>query len=599
MVQRRRHSRQTCAAGDGGASLGSRPVQPGEFWIRAGSQRSVFAVHLPLVGRAAIRRFVTLGGLALLSLLAVVALFVWQRPAARQRSAPPAPPVSETQAGSPTRAELVAEADRVAVAAGREAGSLAQSLAARAASLRQVAYVLEGRRLDALEAQELWADAGGSARASCDDALHWLGLRAYLEPEPKRQYQDLYLLRQRTDDLDCRRRVDRALAALAAHRPSEEELLALRTKALETAKAAKDVAPEPHSNVHVVMPELKAVLDGPTKITKVEPFGAERTARVVVRVTHPTRFSVGTVEAAEGRGPRLFVDIKQASFEGPGTYEGEGLLERVRLGAQKDATRVVLDLRQVAYHRVFYLPDPFRLVIDLSVDPTEKVTSPRDVRRIVLDPGHGGSDPGAIGPNGLREKDVTLDVAHRAAPILAREVGVSTLLTRDVDVYVPLDERAARANAFNADLFVSIHLNSSPDADGRGVMTFVLDSSRDEAAAQVAARENSSTAAAAAELANALSRVESGERRAASELFARLLQRSAGVSLRQVYPEIEDHGVRRAGFYVLAGASMPAVLFEGSFISHPVEARFLDSSTYRQRLADSIANAVRAYREGR
>jgi N-acetylmuramoyl-L-alanine amidase len=552
------------------------------------------------VGRAALKRFVILSSLAVCSLSAVVVLFLWLRDQQGIRQLPLMVDLdSVPSSGSLTRAELVAEADRIAVIAGRETGALAQSLAARAAALRQTAYVLEGRRLDALEAQELWADAGGSAKGACGDALSWLALRAYLEPQPARQYRDLYLLRQRSQDLSCRRRVDRALSALAAYRPSEEELLVLRQEAMAGSPAAGAGQVEQTPNVHVVMPELKAVLDGPTKITKVEPFGSEGTARVVVRVTHPTRFSVGTVEAADGRGPRLFVDIQRATFEGADSYDGSGLLERVRLGAQEGATRVVLDLTKPAFHRVFYLPDPFRLVIDLSVEPTEKVTLPRDIRRIVLDPGHGGSDPGAIGPNGLREKDVTLDVAHRAAPILAREVGVSTLLTRDVDVFVPLDERAARANAFNADLFVSIHLNSSPDREGRGVMTFVLDSSRDEAAAQVAARENASTAAAAAELANALSRVESTERRAASELFARLLQRSAGVSLRQVYPEIEDHGVRRAGFYVLAGASMPAVLFEGSFISHPIEARYLDSSSYRQRLADSIANAVRAYREGR
>ena len=552
------------------------------------------------MGRAALKRFLGLGSLALASLGVIVGLFLWLRGSGPKPPAgPPPKPSAQVAARGPTRAELVAEADRIAVQAGRESGALAQTLAARAAMLRQTAYLLEGRRLDALEAQELWADAGGSAKASCADALSWLGLRAYLEPDPSRQYRDLYLLRVRSEDLECRRRIDRALAALAAYRPSEEELLALRQQAAAGPAAAPPQEEATEGTVHVVMPELKAVLDGPTKITKVEPFGAERTARVVVRVTNPTRFSVGTVEAADGRGPRLFVDIQRATFEGAEAYDGSGLLERVRLGAQKDATRVVLDLREAAYHRVFYLPDPFRLIIDLSVEPTEKVTQPRDVRRIVLDPGHGGSDPGAIGPNGLREKDVTLDVAHRAAPILAREVGVSTLLTRDVDVYVPLDERAARANAFNADLFISIHLNSSPDPDGQGVMTFVLDSSRDEAAAQVAARENASTAAAAAELANALSRVESAERRAASELFARLLQRSAGASLRQVYPGIEDHGVRRAGFYVLAGASMPAVLFEGSFISHPVESRYLDTGSYRQRLADSIANAVRAYREGR
>ena len=566
-------------------------------WVR---EELDFALDRCTVGRAALKRFVILGSLAVCSLAGVVSLFLWLREKPQGRA-----PIAEVDldsvpsSGSLTRAELALEADRIAVIAGRETGTRAQGLAAQAAALRQAAYLLEGRRVDALEAQELWADAGGSAKGSCTDALSWLGLRAYLEPEPARQYRDLYLLRQRSEDLSCRRRIDRALSALAAYRPSEEALLALRQEALAGRAGHGPEPDESAPNIHVVMPELKAVLDGPTKITKVEPFGSERTARVVVRVTHPTRFSVGTVEAADGRGPRLFVDIQRATFEGAESYDGSGLLERVRLGAQEGATRVVLDLKMAAFHRVFYLPDPFRLVIDLSVEATEKVTAPRDIRRIVLDPGHGGSDPGAIGPNGLREKDVTLDVAHRAAPILAREVGVSTLLTRDVDVFVPLDERAARANAFNADLFVSIHLNSSPDREGRGVMTFVLDSSRDEAAAQVAARENASTAAAAAELANALSRVESAERRAASELFARLLQRAAGVSLRQVYPEIEDHGVRRAGFYVLAGASMPAVLFEGSFISHPIEARYLDSGSYRQRLADSIANAVRAYREGR
>ena len=191
-----------------------------------------------------------------------------------------------------------------------------------------------------------------------------------------------------------------------------------------------------------------------------------------------------------------------------------------------------------------------------------------------------------------------LDIAHRAAPLLAREVGVDALLTRDMDVFVPLAERAARANAFHADLFVSVHVNSSESRSSKGVMTFVLDSSRDAAASKIAARENSSTEAAAAELANSLSRIESSERRAASETFAQLLQKAASASLRQKYSDVSDHGVKKAGFYVLAGAAMPAVLFEGSFISNPVEASRLNSEDYRQRLADSIVNAVRAYREG-
>src|SRR5690606_19536524 len=123
------------------------------------------------------------------------------------------------------------------------------------------------------------------------------------------------------------------------------------------------------------------------------------------------------------------------------------------------------------------------------------------IRRVALDPGHGGHDPGAVGPRGLREKDVTLDIAHRAGPLIAQELGISTLLTRDTDVYVPLDERAAKANAFGADLFVSIHCNASADPSARGIMTFVLDESEDPLAMHVAARENAASPAAAAELA--------------------------------------------------------------------------------------------------
>jgi N-acetylmuramoyl-L-alanine amidase len=277
-------------------------------------------------------------------------------------------------------------------------------------------------------------------------------------------------------------------------------------------------------------------------------------------------------------------------------------VERVRLGRRNGGIRVVLDLAETVYRRVFYVPEPFRLVIDISkerpkdVDPERE--GPRDVRRVVLDPGHGGHDPGATGLAGLREKDVALDIAHRAAPLIARELNISTLLTRDGDVFVPLDERVARANAFGADLFVSIHCNASENPKSRGVTTFVLDASRDEGAARVAARENASSPAAAAELANVMSRVRDAASTARSDHFAKLLQRSAVVSVGPRYDHLSDLGVRSAGFYVLAGARMPAVLFEASFISNPIEETRLDNGDYRQKLADAIVNAVRAYRDG-
>lgn len=501
------------------------------------------------------------------------------------------------------RAQLVAQADKLAVEASRKDGENAGLLSAQAASLRQQAYLRYGKRVDALEALELWSDAASlDMKRACEHGLRVIELRAQVDQETAKQYRDLYLLRERFKESSCRPRIQKALAVLAHYEPSADVLRELRESAAALEATDQEKSHESEHALHsreVVVPEvLRASLEHPTQITKVEPFGAERTARIVVHVTHPTKFQVGTLEATSGRGPRLFVDIAHATFKGPEVIESTGLVERVRLGAKDDASRVVIDLTARVYHRVFYLPEPFRLVVDLSLDPPNEKASPRQIRRVVLDPGHGGHDPGAVGPNGLREKDVALDIAHRAAPLLAREVGVSTLLTRDVDVFVPLDERAARANAFHADLFVSIHLNSSEDQDSRGVMTFVLDSSRDSAASKIAARENASSEAAAAELANSLSHIESSERRAASETFANLLQRAAGVSLRRKYDDIADHGVRRAGFYVLAGAAMPAVLFEGSFISNPVEARRLNHDDYRQRLADSIVNAVRAYREG-
>lgn len=502
----------------------------------------------------------------------------------------------------PTRAQQVSDADRLAVQASAEKGAAAAALLARAAELREQSFRLEGRQVDGLEALELWGDA--NERAGAGDCALGSGLarwRAQMSNDPARLFRDIYLLRHKTDDVACQVRLDRALSLLEPFAPPPAELAEMRKLARsEVAPGAPGAHSGPDvADPHVVVPQsLEKGLAQPTQITRVEPFIAEQTARLVVHVTHPTKFQVGALKAEGGQGPRLFVDIENASYGGKALFETAGLVRHVRLGKQHQGTRVVLDLQQPAHHRVFYLPEPFRLVIDLSVQSPEALTARREIRRIVLDPGHGGHDPGAVGANGLKEKDVTLDIAHRAAPLLAREVMVSTLLTRDIDAFVPLDERAARANAFHADLFISIHLNSSENPATRGVMTFVLDASRDATAAQVAARENASTAAAAAELANSLNRIESSDRRSASELFAQLLQRAAGASLRQAYSDVEDHGVRSAGFYVLAGAAMPAVLFEGSFLSHPVEADRLNTEAYRQRLADALVNAVRAYQQG-
>jgi N-acetylmuramoyl-L-alanine amidase len=497
------------------------------------------------------------------------------------------------------RAETVARADALAVAAGKLEPVQAAPLFVEAAELRERLFRVEHREADALEALELWGQAAEAAGARrCEPALRRALLEAELRHDPVLAYRQVAAERAKSVDARCRAVAGEALASLAAFRVAEPPAEEARDGGAPGAAASEGARGGP-----VVVPDKAGVNAEPATIGEIERYGAKDAARVVVHLTHPALFEVRSLAAEGSNGPRLVVDLSNVHGKSRGALAVGGLVERVRVGAQPAGTRVVLDLSQPAYRRVFYLPEPFRLVIDVSKQPpagfAPNVGGARAVRRVVLDPGHGGNDPGATGPGGLREKDVTLDVAHRAAPLLARELGVSTLLTRDTDTYVALDERTARANAFGADLLISIHCNASEDGGGKGVMSFVLDGSRDTLSARIAARENSASAAAASELANALSAVLDRSVVERSERLAELLQRATLASLAPRYPEVPDLGVRRAGFYVLAGATMPAVLFETSFISNAAGELRLATPDYRQKLADGIVNAVRAYRDGR
>jgi N-acetylmuramoyl-L-alanine amidase len=477
----------------------------------------------------------------------------------------------------------------------------------RAAELRERLFRIEHRDVDALEAAELFASvARARSENACAAVVRGTLIDAELKAEPALAYRKLYAERARSEsgaDSACRALIDRALLGLAGQKPSRETL-----SEIETAARGSSERPEPSSApasvapATVVVPSVSAVPAGPAEITSIERYGAEDAARVVVHVTRPARFDMSFVDA-KGTDPyRVVLDLPGVSYRGKTRFPVGGLVSAVRIGDQRTATRIVLDLRESAHRRAFYLPEPFRLVVDVSKEPQPSLArgaGPRSVRRVVLDPGHGGHDPGATGPSGLREKDVTLDIAHRAAPLVARELGIVTLLTRDTDVFVPLDERTARANAFGADLLVSIHCNANEDGNGRGVATFVLDDSSDQAASRIAARENAASVEAAVELANTLSRVLDRGTAERSAEFAGLLQRATMASLGQRYAGAQDLGVRRAGFYVLAGARMPAVLFETSFISSAVEETRLNTPDYRQKLADAVVNAIRAYREGR
>jgi N-acetylmuramoyl-L-alanine amidase len=496
----------------------------------------------------------------------------------------------------PARPVAVASADALALQASRATGAEAAQALEQAAQLRSRLFRREHRDADALEANELWRQLARKADASrCTAELQRTLLEGELNGDVASTYRGLYAL-SRSADTACGARVAAALQMLEAFKPSEAALATLEPRVAAPASAE----PSPSGSPSGEAPGVEAPRGAAESatLTHIERYSGKDAARVVVFVERPVRFEVGTLAATAGVGPRLFVDLHGARYAGKSTLAADGLLERVRAAEGSGGTRVVLDLKEAAEHRVFYVPEPFRLVIDVA-KPNQAGLAARELRRVVLDPGHGGHDPGAIGPSGLREKDVALDIAHRAAPLIARELGVSTLLTRDTDVFVPLEERAARANAFGADLFISIHCNATERSGGSGVMTFVLDDSKDQLAARIAALENSASAEATNELARVMSRSGDRSNDARSSEFAGLLQRAAMASLAPSYPDVPDGGVKRAGFYVLAGARMPAVLFETSFISSARDETRFNTGDFRQKLADAIVNAVRAYQQGR
>jgi len=491
-------------------------------------------------------------------------------------------------------------ADALAVEGTRKAGPAGAELLSRAATLRERVFRREHRETDALEAVELLRQASQIAGPDgCRFSLRQALIEGELRSDPGLTFRSLYRLSRSTKDSACRKDAENALVALEAFRPSNAELASLEPSSDTKSRPAPSALAAPT----LVVPKIANAPGEKPRVTSIERYGAKDAARVVVFVTQPTTFRAEEIPATAEAPTRLVVDLDRASYQGKRELGVGGLVERVRVGDQPHGTRVVLDLTAPAHRKVFYLPEPFRLVIDVSKDPPlafqASAGGARSVRRVVLDPGHGGHDPGAVGPLGLREKDVALDLAHRAAPLIARELGIATLLTRDSDVFVPLDERTARANAFGADLMISIHCNASEGGEGAGVATFVLDDSRDALSLRIAARENAASQAATVEVANTLSQLIDRSALDRSLHFAELLQRAAVSSLAARYSDVPNLGVRRAGFYVLAGARMPSVLFEASFISNARGESRLNSADYRDKLADAIVNAVRAYREGR
>ena len=214
-----------------------------------------------------------------------------------------------------------------------------------------------------------------------------------------------------------------------------------------------------------------------------------------------------------------------------------------------------------------------------------------------MDAGHGGHDPGAIGPTRVREKDVTLAIARKLAHKL-REAGFEVVLTRNDDRFLALEERTALANAARGDLFVSVHANAHPRRIRAGVETYFLNVTDDRYAARLAARENGVDLSVAGDLARILTDLDAKASAGESMRLARLVQRDVCGGVRARVGDVRDLGVKSALFYVLLGARMPAVLVETGFISNRAEERRLASARYQDEVAAGIARAVRTFAGG-
>ncbi len=220
------------------------------------------------------------------------------------------------------------------------------------------------------------------------------------------------------------------------------------------------------------------------------------------------------------------------------------------------------------------------------------------IGKIVIDPGHGGHDTGTIGPNGLEEKDLVLEVGRRLGKMLETRMGAEVVYTRKDDTFIPLETRTAIANQQRADLFISIHANSSQDPAARGVETYYLNFSSSPEALEVAARENAVSEKSIYELQDLVKKIALKEKIEESREFAGDVQESLHSGLASKSPGIRNRGVKKAPFIVLIGANMPSILAEISFVSNPGDEHHLETSEYRQKIAESLYRGIAKYVDG-
>lgn len=370
----------------------------------------------------------------------------------------------------------------------------------------------------------------------------------------------------------------------------------------------------------------------PALVTEMRHWSNPDYTRIAVTCDREVKFEYHHLpeDREKGLPPRLYIDINQVKIA-PGVKDlhiGDGLLKTARIGQYRsDTARVVLDLGSIREYKVFTFADPFRIIIDVKGERKTEISRPKEesiaalaappamspaiaseekpevrlrpaigkIRRIVVDAGHGGHDPGASGAGGAREKDVVLQIALKLARILRQEMGLDVVLTRSTDVFVELQERTAIANKVGADLFVSIHANASLNRNSSGIETYYLNLAKTQKVAQLAAKENGTTLEKVSLLQAVLFDLMANYKLNDSAHLADDVQKAVCRKVGASYSGVRNLGVKQGPFYVLVGATMPSILVETAFISNEREEVRLKDADYQERTAEGIADGIRAY----
>jgi N-acetylmuramoyl-L-alanine amidase len=356
------------------------------------------------------------------------------------------------------------------------------------------------------------------------------------------------------------------------------------------------------------------------KVKEIRYWSGSTHTRIVIdldrEVYYKEQLLKGDIELQ--KSPRLLIDLKAAKLSSDlkePIFLNAGILKRVRFGQYTlETVRIVLDLENITDYKIFPLNNPFRVVVDVMGGPSTTAKSVEEPRvsppssrpeqltsfKVILDPGHGGEDPGAMGSSRLKEKDVVLALAKKVREDIKKELKWNVKMTRDDDRFIRLEDRTAIASMENGDLFISIHVNAAKDKRIAGIETYVLGTTTNAVALRLAAKENNISPQKVSDLQIILADLKLNDpaKMTGSRQLAECVQIAMINHLQKKYGQIKDLGVKQAPFVVLVGAEMPSILVEVSFISNHKEEKLLRDERYLADAAEAIVEGLKKFAHG-